>query len=358
MRVGIYLGNFDPTEGGGYSFQYSILQQLAASNHSSFTFTVFYYGKSAVNINGLRSIAIRESYNTRVIRKTKKLANKETKSGLQNAIEKEKIDIVWFTSFSFESVNVPYLYTVWDLQHRLQPYFPEVTLNGQWESREKMYQQALGKASIVLTGTEAGKKELMQFYGIPEKRIRKLLHPTPGLDNVSYADISTLIPANIFGKYLFYPAQFWPHKNHVRILMALKELKENNNMIIPAVFCGSDKGNIDYIKQKGTQWGLKDQLHFLGFVSQEELVALYKNAMALVFPTFFGPENLPPLEAFSLGCPVIASAVEGANEQLGDAALFFDPIDHSGLSKLIIRFKDDSSLAAQLKEKGLKRAAS
>ena len=62
---------------------------------------------------------------------------------------------------------------------------------------------------------------------------------------------------------------------------------------------------------------------------------LYTNAFSLVYPSFFGPENMPPLEAFALGCPVIASEVSGAKEQLGNAAILFDPRDENDLARKI-----------------------
>src|SRR5256885_13294906 len=60
-----------------------------------------------------------------------------------------------------------------------------------------------------------------------------------------------------------------------------------------------------------------DQVEIRDFAARDEVLALYRTAAALVFPTFFGPDNLPPLEAFAAGCPVLASRVEGADEQLG-----------------------------------------
>ena len=93
-----------------------------------------------------------------------------------------------------------------------------------------------------------------------------------------------------------------------------------------------------------------------GFVTQQDLQSLYQNALALVYPTFCGPENLPPLEAFALGCPVIASRVSGADEQLGDAALLFDPSDHVELAKMIKLLIDKKEVGARLIKRGKVRA--
>src|SRR5947207_15976216 len=95
------------------------------------------------------------------------------------------------------------------------------------------------------------------------------------------------------------------------------------------------QATLPLVKQIIGQLDLADLVKVLGFVPRDDLTAFYCNALALVYPTFFGPENLPPLEAMALGCPVIASNVAGAEEQLGDAALLFDPKDESQLARAI-----------------------
>ena len=94
----------------------------------------------------------------------------------------------------------------------------------------------------------------------------------------------------------------------------------------------------------------------LGFVSREELNALYEGALALIFPSFFGPDNIPPLEAFALGCPVLASRVAGAEEQLGSAALLFDPTVPTDIADKVFALRSDPALRKQLTKEGEKIA--
>jgi len=82
----------------------------------------------------------------------------------------------------------------------------------------------------------------------------------------------------------------------------------------------------------------------------------YKNAFAMVFPTLIGPDNLPPLEAFYYGCPVIASAVDGADEQLGNNALLFNPFKVDELVEKIILLKENNKIREMLIKKGLDRS--
>ena len=87
------------------------------------------------------------------------------------------------------------------------------------------------------------------------------------------------------------------------------------------------------------------------------MVGLYRNAFALTYLTFFGPENLPPLEAFALGCPVIASDVAGAQEQLGECALLVDPKSPEEIASAIKSLRDDPDLRKTLVDCGFSRAS-
>jgi glycosyltransferase involved in cell wall biosynthesis len=255
-------------------------------------------------------------------------------------------------------VEFPYITTVWDLQHRLQPFFPEVSCDGRWEFRESVFGTSLRRATYVLTGTEAGKAEIERFYQVPAERIRIVPLPTPGfaLDSAS-SDVTTVLAKYcIRGQYVFYPAQFWPHKNHVGVLRAIQILKEKHDLDFSAVFVGADHGNLEHVKGLAQKLGISDRAYFLRFVSREELVALYRGALCLVYVSYFGPDNLPPLEAFALGCPVLASAVNGSREQLGDAALLVDPADHDAIAGGINRLQKEPSLRSVLVEQGFARA--
>jgi glycosyltransferase involved in cell wall biosynthesis len=215
----------------------------------------------------------------------------------------------------------------------------------------------LPRAAYIVTGTEAGKREIVRFYSPDAERVRVVPFPvTP------FALGETVIPASVVQQhdidtpYLFFPAQFWPHKNHVALLHALKLLRERDSLNIEVVFCGSDKGNLAHVRQTAQELGLENHVRFLGFVTREELYALYRNAFALVYPSMFGPDNLPPLEAFAIGCPVIAACVSGAVEQMGDAALLFDPRREEEIASAVLRLHTEPALKNTLVEKGRERA--
>ena len=133
-------------------------------------------------------------------------------------------------------------------------------------------------------------------------------------------------------KYFFYPAQFWAHKNHINLINAFAVfIKKHPDYKL--VLTGSDKGNKAYVQSYVEQLGMKDKVVFTGFVENVAINTFYKNATAMTMATFFGPTNMPPLEAMHIGCPVICSDIAGHREQLGDAALYFDPRDSKALTQ-------------------------
>jgi glycosyltransferase involved in cell wall biosynthesis len=215
----------------------------------------------------------------------------------------------------------------------------------------------LGRAAAVIVGTQVGKLEVERFFRIDPSRILIMPHPTPRFaDAPVEAKRSVREKYGITGDYLFYPAQFWAHKNHVNLLLALKLLQSKFDRPLSVALVGADHGNLGHVKATVDRLGLTDHVHFLGFVPREDLIDLYKEAFALSYVTFFGPENLPPLEAFALGCPVIASDVSGAREQLGDAVLFAEPTSPEQMAEAVVRLASEGGLRARLIEAGRKIA--
>lgn len=369
MKIGIFNGGYMPTKslsGGGATFQHTVLSTLAMTT-SKHTFYFFCDDPVDTLFPGLSVVPWHRfcsSKNDSLVKKAvlkgfrffdTRQVNRHYKSFLHRATTEHNIDMMWFLTPVFQPIDIPYIFTVWDLQHRLQPYFPEVSNTGStYEERERMYGFMLPRAAYVVVGNAAGKEEIERFYGLPSWRVKINPLPTPQFAIQGGAG-ETIYNNSIKCPYLFYPAQFWPHKNHVVILHALKILREKYNQKFDVVFTGADKGNLSYVKEVVKGLGLENCVHFLGFVDQETLICLYKNAFAMVFASFFGPDNIPPLEAFSLGCPVIASRVSGSEYQLEGAALLFDPRSEYELADEIVRLGGDEILLQKLVAEGKRR---
>ena len=160
----------------------------------------------------------------------------------------------------------------------------------------------------------------------------------------------------ITNEFLLYPAQFWPHKNHVNLLRALDLLRSDHGLRPSLVLTGSDQGNREHVRKLISELHLSEQVFDLGFIPRDDLTCLYASATALVYPSFFGPDNLPPLEAFVLRCPAVAADVPGAREQLGEAPLYFNPADPQEIAAKIAEVLDNKDTRRRSIEEGAKIA--
>jgi glycosyltransferase involved in cell wall biosynthesis len=260
------------------------------------------------------------------------------RNDVQHCVRKESIELVWFLSPYYEPVPTPFVATVWDLGHRMLPEFPEVsTAPGAWtfEAREQYYRHVLPRAARVCCAQHLH-PILTQVYGLDPERLRDLplCVDVETLQNMT-SDESTLTPGQSV-PYLLYPANFWPHKNHVTLIDMLVLLRDRGHTF-NLVLTGADKGNQAYIEQYAQIRDIRDQVIFKGFVAPAVLHRLYRHAFALVYASLLGPDNLPPLEAMALGCPVVCSNYPGASDQLRMAALYFDALDPTSVAEEVLR---------------------
>ncbi len=249
----------------------------------------------------------------------------------ERALINDGVDLVYFTApcqYAAALNRLAYITTVWDLCHRDLPEFPEVSANGEFERRELLYRSTLPKANLILTDSAELAKRVERRYGIDAGRILAMpFVPAPFLTDRDAASSGT---NTIEGEYFFYPAQFWPHKNHVRILEAVRQLKDQN-VLVRVAFSGKDYGNLSWIRDRADKLGVMEQIQFLGFVSPDEMNSLYDNCIAVLMPTYFGPTNIPPLEAWFKGKPLIYS--RHLHEQAEDAAWLVDPDSAESLAE-------------------------
>jgi glycosyltransferase involved in cell wall biosynthesis len=271
------------------------------------------------------------------------------------------------TRLAFES-GVPCVMAIHDLQHRLQPEFPEVSAGGEWEIREHLFRNGARSATLLLADSEVGREDILECYGssgVRPERVKVLPFLAASyLDReVSEAERSRVRAAyRLPGRYLFYPAQFWPHKNHARLVRALAAVKDGHGIEIPLVLCGSHSGPLRELAHRealalARRLGVARQVRDLGFVPDGDMSGLYGAAAALVMPTFFGPTNIPVLEAWALGCPVLSSDIRGIREQVGDAGVLADPRSVEAIADGIHRLWTDERLRRTLIERGRARLA-
>jgi glycosyltransferase involved in cell wall biosynthesis len=355
MKVAVVFWQLSPEAGGAHTFSESLLSALrTADTHHSF---LYFSAGGATPPEGVTEIPFtrRERYARRAIAYARDLADKvggprpPGRSWLERQLVRVDADFVWFVNNHAEDTgDVPYLLTIFDLEYLRQPWYPEVAAGGEWERRHHYFTRHILKATKIIVPNAAGTDQLLRYFPVERERVLELPHPTP-----EFARLAT--PA--YGApdeqppYLLYPAQFWAHKNHATLFEALAELPEYRVILV-----GSDKGQRERLEARAGELRVSDRVEFKGFVETDELVALYRGAHALVYLSLFGPENLPPLEAMALGCPVVVADVPGAAEQVEDAALIV-PGTYAEAVACAVRELEDPAVRERLAAAGARVAA-
>lgn len=280
-----------------------------------------------------------------------------------NPLVRELLDLhcdAWiFPAQESLSYQVPVLSigTIHDLMHRYEPSFPEVSSRLRYGIREHRFRNIARYCNVVLVDSNVGRQHVVESYGVPTNKVCPLPYVAPSYLSTSRErsdfDAHYALPA----RFLFYPAQFWPHKNHLRLLDAVQiALRQHPDIFL--VLSGGKGYSYAQVRDHAQTLGLEERVRFVGYVPDADLRGFYTRARALVMPTFFGPTNIPPLEALSTGCPAIVSGIYGMPEQSGDAALYFDPRSATDMAECIARVWADDALATEMVRKGLERSRS
>ncbi len=341
MKIGAIL-SVTVTSGGGFNQSLNALLQMARlceGRHALSVYTTKQENVSQLQGLGLDCVCVQPGLAdlwvgyastgplTRQLQKRLRVTSK-----LEARLLADGVDLAYFAGPSLRPLTlqrVPYVATVWDLCHRDFPEFPEVAEPAAFYERELAFGHGLPRAYCVLTDSDALSERVARRYAVDRERLLAMpFSPSPFFDIPAAEPPEEVLRRHgLAPGYLFYPAQFWPHKNHVRILQALRILRQEG-IALRAVFSGGDQGNRAAIAACIRAWDLDVALP--GFVPPADMPALYQGALAVVMPTYFGPTNLPPLEAWKTGRPLIYSS--HLAEQAGDAALLADPDDASELA--------------------------
>ena len=251
-------------------------------------------------------------------------------------------------------VQGPTVGVIHDLMHRYERSFPEAGWIIRRWYRDRHFRLLAVEAKGVCVDSLLGQRQLVESYGVPSSKVDVLPYAVP-----SYAveeppndfDSRYSLPA----KFLFYPATLWLHKNHECLFRAMARLVPEFPEIYLVLVGG--RGNAEsYLQVLAVELGIRDRVQFLGYVDYRDMAGFFRRARAFVMPSFFGPTNIPPLEAMYHGCPALVSNSYGMPEQCGDAAIAFDPKDPDALSKAIARIWTDDDLVRDLVAKGRVRS--
>jgi glycosyltransferase involved in cell wall biosynthesis len=240
-------------------------------------------------------------------------------------IESAGMDLMHFTFQSAFLTQLPSIYHIHDLQHE---HCPQFFTHGEKALRNFRYQRYCLQASLTPVFFNWIRDELIRLYGIPEHKVAVIPY-APVVDAYPAVDDAFLI--QVLKKYklpqdfILYPAQTFPHKNHIGLIDALRKLRYNKKMLLPLVCTGMKTYYYKHIQSYLQHWEMGSQIRFLGFVPAADLKALYRLCRMMVFPSHYEGWGLPVTEALKLGVPTALSNIPALKEQAQDGAVYFNP---------------------------------
>jgi glycosyltransferase involved in cell wall biosynthesis len=217
------------------------------------------------------------------------------------------------------------------------------------------------RLNMVLTVSEASKRDIVDFCRIPEERV--VVTPN-GVDFDIYyprdREASLIRVQQRYGvraPYILYVSRIeHPGKNHVRLIRAFGHLKAKLGIPHQLVLAGSPWSRAKEVERVAAESPYSDDIAFIGFVASADLPALYSAADLFSFPSLFEGFGMPILEAMACGNPVTCSNVSAMPEVVGDAGLLFDPYSEEDIGSTMERMLTDENLKQRCIREGIERS--
>jgi len=270
-------------------------------------------------------------------------------------VEALEPDVVHFPYQWMHRTTAPAIFNPQDVQH---VHHPEFFADRVILMRKHMYPLWCSVSTLVEVPSQATKKDLITHLGVSSEKIVVVPKgaPTTLAQPVEAQHLTTVrITYSLPDRFLFFPAQTWPHKNHARLFDALALLRDEQGIRLSLVCTGYQNEHWPDLRVKIDELQLDRQVQFLGFIPPIHVRALYHLAQFTVFPTLFEGGGFPLLEAFSEGSPLACSNIPVLAEQADGAALLFDPMSSRDIARALLELHQNNELRGQLRARGTTR---
>jgi glycosyltransferase involved in cell wall biosynthesis len=264
--------------------------------------------------------------------------------GIGRMMEAE-VDIVYVPTVVLQFFNArkPTVLSIHDIQH---VHFPEFFTWTRRLSRQITYGLSVNHTTFLQASSEFIKQDLLQHYR--DLRSEQIEVIPEGVNLAEFGlprdDASLRERYRLPARYLLYPAQLWPHKNHLLLLAALKKIETGLGLKIPLILTGARFSAATEIF-KFVADAQMDYIHYLGKVPFDDLVSLYQKADLVIAAGLYESNCLPVLEASAAGTAVIASRIP-PNEELSSTLQLnlFDAKNADDLSRTILKLWNEPTL--------------
>jgi glycosyltransferase involved in cell wall biosynthesis len=271
-------------------------------------------------------------------------------------IERSGMDVMHFTLQGGFRTAIPSIYQPYDLQHVHLPQFFSPYAR-KW--RDEFYGALARAARSVVVMSSWVKDDVVANLQIPPEKVRVIpwAPVTEEYPDPTDADLDRARKRfGVTDGFALYPAQTFPHKNHLALVDAVA-LAAKRGVRIRLLCPGKQNEHYAAIDRRVRSLGLEGLVTFVGYVTPLELRCLYRLTRFVAFPSLFEGGGMPVFEAFSAGVPVACSDVTCLPRQVGDAAILFDPREPGAIADALVRLWSDAELRARLASRGRERVA-
>jgi glycosyltransferase involved in cell wall biosynthesis len=258
-----------------------------------------------------------------------------------------------FTAPFFAQAGIPTVSVIYDLQYADYPQYFEEPDRSQ---RHQNFTQACCRADRLVCISDFVRRRVLEESGLPEERVAtvhiQLAHRLPA----PAPEVSASVLARLQltpGRYFLYPANFWKHKNHEMLFVAMGLFTTRlRHSELKLVCTGAPGERRDFLQSAAERMGLRDRVFLPGYLSESDFSALMHGCLALIYPSLYEGFGMPVIEAQAIGKPVLCGNLASLPEVAGEAALIFDPKLPESIVAAMQRIESDLTVRQDLIRNG------
>jgi hypothetical protein len=314
MKVGFFLSS--ESSGGGYNQNLSFVSALKNKKFDNCQFIILTDNYDLVEFlkdNNINFLYFKKSFSRLFFLRLfnyfffKKVFKKlNIKNPFHSFLLTNNVNFLIFNSPSYYinfSEEINYACSIWNTEIRTFNNFVEF-VGDNFYYQDNLIKKIVDKAFKIIVFSNKNKEDLLRYYCCNQDKIitQSLIPYLPTIykqkkNIINFQSLFLKLDLDPSKKWIFYPAQFWSHKNHKYIIDTLKFLDSSEHNNINFVFTGKDKGNLNYIKTLISRNKFDNRIKIFSYLKDEQIISIYKNCFAVAIPTYVGRSSLPLLES-------------------------------------------------------------